>query len=105
MILISATKTHPFGNWLLMLLVHVVRFGRLEDATAYAEDDVAAPKEFVILTQSFRVVGRRKRSSLDMAPLQDDMNLATRIPRPQKTCPSARKGKQHMLPLVLKICF
>ena len=29
-ILISATKTHPFGNWLLMPLVHVARFRRCD---------------------------------------------------------------------------
>ena len=51
----------------------------LEDATAHAEDDITVLKEFVILTQSFRVVDRRKRSLLDKVPLQGDMNLVTRI--------------------------
>ena len=51
----------------------------LEDVTTHVEDDITVLKEFVILMQSFRVIGHHKQSSLDKVPLQDYMNLATRI--------------------------
>ena len=44
------------------------------------EDGAVVAREFAICMHSFRVVGRRNRSSLAKVPWDDAINLATEFP-------------------------